>query len=248
MKRLLWLILTLLALAGCVQYDEELWLNQDGSGKAKIRLVHRSTYENPEEIMRKAALPGINLIDSIISRVGPNVIYTVTFKFANIEAFNNVNDQLSNADFWGKITLNREPGGKVNFKRRIALGSQEEEDDFETLFSQMQTEHPVWNYKLHLPWKIVSSNAAEDKIDRGKRVISWSYDTAQMWNKHEYMIVEMEKGYPWTIIIIVMSVLIFLGFFAFWMIRIARRSHLLERLIHHQESVKPTETSSEKQE
>lgn len=238
MKRFFWLILLLLALVGCVQYEEELWLNQDGSGKAKIRLVHRSTYENPEEIIRKASLPGINLIDSNISRVGPDVIYSVTFKFANIEAFNNVNDQLSNADFWGKITLNREPGGKISFKRRIALGSQEEVDDFETLFTQMQTVHPVWSYKLHLPWKIVSSNAAEANIDRKKRSIAWSYDTAQMWNQHEYMTVEMEKGYPWTIIIIVAVVLILMGFFVLWMIRIARRSHLLERLIHHQDPEK----------
>ena len=61
MKRLVILLLTLLLLAGCVQYDEELWINRNGSGHATIRVVHRSPYENPEEIMRKAALPGINL-------------------------------------------------------------------------------------------------------------------------------------------------------------------------------------------
>ena len=61
MKRLIMLLLALLVLAGCVQYDEELWINRNGSGRAVIRIVHRSPYENPEEIMRKAALPGINL-------------------------------------------------------------------------------------------------------------------------------------------------------------------------------------------
>jgi hypothetical protein len=148
--------MALLVLASCVQYDEELWINPDGSGKATLRLVHRSPYENPEEVMRKAQLPGINLTDSKISRVGPDVIYQVSFSFKDIESFNNVNDQIGTADFWGKISLNREPGGKVSFKRRIALGSPEADDPIENLFSQSQVEHPVWNYKLHLPWKIIS--------------------------------------------------------------------------------------------
>ena len=108
MKRLVILLLALLLLAGCVQYDEELWINRNGSGHATIRVVHRSPYENPEEIMRKAALPGINLQSYDIHRKGPDVIYTIHFKFKSIDAFNNINDQLGAADFWGKITLNKE--------------------------------------------------------------------------------------------------------------------------------------------
>ena len=68
--------------------------------------------------MRKAQLPGINLIESKVSRSGADVIYQVSFTFKNIEAFNNVNDMIGTADFWGKITLNQEKG-KVSFKRRI---------------------------------------------------------------------------------------------------------------------------------
>lgn len=237
MKRLALMLLALLLLFGCVQYDEELWINPDGSGRATLRLVHRSQYENPEEIMRKANLPGITLTESKITRVGANVVYNVSFSFKNIEAFNNVNDQVSSADFWGKITLNREPNGKISFKRRISLGSQEE-DDFESIFMQQQTEHPVWNYKLHLPWKIISSNASEKNIDRKGRTVSWSFDTSGMWNKDDTMTVDMEKGFPWWPIILVVLAVVFAGFFALWMIRIARRSHLLDRLRHHEESSK----------
>jgi hypothetical protein len=120
-----------------VHYDEELWLNRDGSGKAKIRLVHRSPYENPEEIMRKASLPGISLQKYDIARRGADVIYTIQFKFKSVDAFNNVNDQLGAADFWGKITLNKEPGRRIT-STTYFLGSQEGEDDFESIFSKMQ--------------------------------------------------------------------------------------------------------------
>ncbi len=110
MKRLMICILALFALFGCVHYDEELWLHRDGSGRAMLRLIHRSPYENPEEILRKAELPGISLQGYNVQRNGQDVIYDIVFKFKSIEAFNNVNDQLGSADFWGKITLNKESG------------------------------------------------------------------------------------------------------------------------------------------
>ncbi len=232
MKRLAFALLALLLLSGCVEYDEELWIKPDGSGKANLRLVHRSPYENPEEVMRKAQLPGIHLISSKVSRSGADVIYQVSFTFKNIEAFNNINDQIGTADFWGKITINQEPKGKVSFKRRIALGRIEKDDEIENLFSMQQVDYPVWQYKVHLPWKIVSSNADETNINRKNKTVSWSYDTRALWHNDEFMTVEMEKGLPILPIILIAIVVIMLGFFILWMIRIAKRSHFLDRLEH----------------
>ncbi|MDD2230574.1 MAG: membrane lipoprotein lipid attachment site-containing protein [Candidatus Cloacimonetes bacterium] len=237
MKRIILLILTLFALAGCVNYDEELWLNRDGSGRARLRLVHRSPYENPEEIVRKAALPGISLHGYDIQRRGADAIYTIDFKFKNVEAFNNVNDQLSAADFWGKITLNKEPGRRITFKRRISLGSQESDDDFENIFSKMQTDSLVWRYKLHVPWKIVSSNAAPENIDTKNRTISWSFDTRSMWNKTELMTVELKKDFPWILVVVGAIVFILAVFLVHWLFRFARKSHLIERLKHHEDKI-----------
>lgn len=235
MKRLTMLVLSLLVLAGCVNYEEELWLNRDGSGRAKLRLLHRSPYENPEEILRKAALPGISLQKYDIQRQGADAVYTIEFKFKSIEAFNNVNDQLGTADFWGKITLNKEPGRRITFKRRIALGSPDSDDEFENIYSRMQTESRVWSYKLHVPWKIVTSNAAPENIDHKTRTISWSFDTNEMWNKHEYMTVELKKSFPWMLVLIGGVVLALTVFLVHWLFRFARKSHLIERLTHHPE-------------
>lgn len=239
MKRLTLMLIVLLALTACVEYDEELWLNPDGSGKARIRLVHRSNYVNTEEIMNKAELPGIHLVDSQVSRVGENVVYSVTFKFDSLEAFNNINDQISSADFWGKITLNQEPGGNLIFKRRISLGSQEEEFDgddiLEGIYSQQQTKHPVWSYKIHLPWKILATNALAENTDLGKKTISWSYDTLQMWNRYEVMSVEMKKGRPWFVYVLGILVALLLAAFVYWLIRISKRSHLKDSIKHRQE-------------
>ncbi|HOH97245.1 MAG TPA: hypothetical protein PL188_02925 [Candidatus Cloacimonadota bacterium] len=233
MKRLVICILALITLAGCVQYDEELWLHRDGSGKAKIRLVHRSPYENLEEIQRKAALPGINLQSYKVQRLGQDVVYDIVFKFKSIEAFNNVNDQLGSADFWGKITLNKESPRRITFKRRIALGSQEEEDALEELFSQMHSPASSWTYKLHVPWQIMSTNAASENVDIKGKTITWSFDTSAMWNTHEYMTAEFRKSFPWLVLIIGGIVTVLAAFMVFWLFRIGKHSHLLERLRHH---------------
>ncbi|HOZ02110.1 MAG TPA: hypothetical protein PLG20_09855 [Candidatus Syntrophosphaera sp.] len=238
MKKLLPLLFALLLLAGCVEYNEELWLNPDGSGRAKLRLVHRSNYANTQEIMRKAELPGIHLIDSQVAKSGHNMVYSVTFKFDSIEAFNNVNDQLSAADFWGNVTLNRMPDGNIVFKRRISLGSQDTDaidDILEGIYSQQQTEHPVWTYKLHVPWKILTANTAAEYIDQKHKTVTWKYDTLQMWNKYEIMSVEMKKGISWLVIALVVVVAALVVFFAIWLIRISKRSHLKDALQHQKE-------------
>lgn len=233
MKRLAICILAMLSLFGCVHYEEELWLHRDGSGKAKVRLINRSPYENTEEILRKGNLPGISLESYKVQRQGQNVIYDIVFKFKSIEAFNNVNDQLGAADFWGKITLNKESGRRITFKRRIALGSQEEEDDLESYFSQIQGDHPVWRYKLHVPWKIVGTNAIASNVDAKSKTLTWTYDTAKMWNTHELMTAEFRKDLPWFVFVIGFIGLALIAFVIYWLYHISRRSHLLERLKHH---------------
>lgn len=232
MKRLAICILAMISLFGCVHYEEELWLHRDGSGKAKMRLINRSPYENTEEILRKGNLPGITLESYKVQRQGQDVIYDIVFKFKSVEAFNNVNDQLGAADFWGKITLNKEPGRRITFKRRIALGSQEEEDDLESYFSQIQGVHPVWSYKLHAPWKIVDSNAINSNVTIKGKTLTWKYDTAKMWNTHEFMTAEFRKELPWFVFVIGFIGLVLIAFVIFWLFRISRRSHLLERLKH----------------
>ncbi|MDD3535808.1 MAG: hypothetical protein PHC50_06680 [Candidatus Cloacimonetes bacterium] len=226
MKRLVMCILAMLLLAGCVHYDEELWLNRDGSGRAKLRIIHRSQYENPEEILRKGNLPGISLVNYKVQRKNQDVIYDIVFKFKNIEAFNNVNDQLGSADFWGKITLNKEPGRRITFKRRISLGSQESDDELESFFSQLQSEQGIWTYRLHAPWKVITTNASK----RSNKTLIWSYDTSKMWNRQELMTVEYRKALPWFVFVIALIAAALVGILINWLFKIAKRSYLLERL------------------
>lgn len=238
MKRFAILLIALLALAGCVQYDEELWINPDSSGRAVIRVKFKSEFLNTADLIHASEKPGISDFEYSISKSGEYFVYNVSFKFNNIETFNNVNDLVNDIDPWGKITLNRLSDSRISFTRRISIGSQEESDDgidqlFEQIIKQKQPETPVWNYKVHLPWKIITASAEEKNIDRKNHTVKWSFDTRGAWNTNAVMTVEMEKSLPWLTIVLVAVAVLLIGIILLWMIRIARRSHLWERLDHH---------------
>lgn len=282
MKRslsLLVLTALLLLLSGCVEYDEELWLNSNGSGRARMRLVHQSYYANTQEIMNKLDKPGIHLENITRKQSGSKMIYEVELKFDSIEAFNSVNDQLWSADFWGNITIAKNAKGNIEFKRLISLGSQnaapegtgfpggpgeydaagedssmfdsddnlvydedyinslpDDNDILQGIYMQQQTEHPMWTYKLHLPWKIIHAGDNSQSIDHANRVVTWKFDTLNMWNKKELMTVEMKKGLNWMLYALIGLVGTLVLVFVIWMIRINRRSYLQDAIKHQQES------------
>jgi hypothetical protein len=195
MKRLAMFGLLLLILAGCVDYKEELWLNRNGSGRVKMVIGVLTNYENKQELNRYLDQPGISLISKSVYRKDKITWYTLDFKFKSLEAFNNLNDEISNADFLGRITLTREADGTITLKRKIALGSlSSEEDVIEQLIQSHPQDNLKWRYKLHLPWNILRSNAAPSNVDLKARTVSWEYQTPYLWNKSQTMLVRMEQN------------------------------------------------------
>ena len=251
-KMLPLLIIMLFLLVGCVEYNEEMWLNPDGSGKVSLRLVHRSNYANTQEIMRKSELPGIHLISSQVQKNGPFMVYKVTFKFDNIESFNRISEEPTPADFLGQISINKNSEGHLVYKRRISLGGSEilepgtesdsidinllsdPDDILASIYKKQQKDYPKWNYTIHLPWKIISASTTADKIDYKNKTVSWEFDTEQMWNKSELMTVEMKKGISWIVWVIIALAVLLLAFFINWLIKIRHRSHLQEAIEHNQ--------------
>ena len=246
------LIIMLFLLVGCVEYNEEMWLNPDGSGKVSLRLVHRSNYANTQEIVRKSELPGIHLISSQVQKNGPFMVYKVTFKFDNIESFNRISEEPTPVDFLGQISINKNSEGHLVYKRRISLGGSEilepgtesdsidinllsdPDDILASIYKKQQKDYPKWNYTIHLPWKIISASTTADKIDYKNKTVSWEFDTEQMWNKSELMTVEMKKGISWIVWVIIALAVLLLAFFINWLIKIRHRSHLQEAIEHNQ--------------
>ncbi len=197
MKNLLLLSFLLVLLAGCVDYNEELWLNSDGSGRAKTTIGVLTSYHNAEEINRYSTLPGIHLISKSVYRKKNYTYYNIEFTFDNLDAFNNLNDEISITQFIGRISLDKNKKGKIEFKRRIALGSPAmENDEIEQLILTLPHQDLKWSYKLHLPWRIIEANTSKEKISFQNSIVTWNYQTSMLWNKPQIMTVIMKKPFP----------------------------------------------------
>lgn len=240
MKRLFLLGMLFVILTGCVDYTEELWLNKDGTGKAKLVIGVISSYENPEELNRYFDQPGISLISKSVSRKQNYTYYNLYFKFNSLEAFNNLNDQVSNADFFGRISVTKEADGTVTMNRRISLGSiSSEDDEFEQLISKLSQGDFTWHYKMHLPWKVISSNADQSNIDFKNNVVSWQYQTAYLWNRPQTMTVTMKPTLPLLPLILIGLALVLIIISLIWWRRHVKK--LLLKAESDKEQDKPTE-------
>lgn len=235
MKRLAIYILALFALLGCVHYEEEIWLNRDGSGRAEVRIVHRSNYAQGDYIDRLASRPGISLQKKQIRRIGEDIEYIVSFKFSSIEALNNLNDRIGMADFAGKIILEKGKDHNIHFSREINYQGEEGDEEFSDIFRMRNVEDPSWSYTLHLPWKILSANADRKDIDFAKKTVKWSFMADDIWHKPQTMSIEVRKDFPWLPLALGVIAVILILCLVLWMIRITRRSHLIDRWLHHQE-------------
>jgi len=229
MKHYLLLGLLVLLIAGCVEYDEELWLNADGSGRARVLIGVLTSYQNEQVINRYTAQKGIHLISKDIYRKQKYTYYRLEFRFDNLEAFNNLNDQISNADFIGKLTMEKLGKGLYKLKRRIALGGIEGEDEIEQLIFTHPLDNLKWHYKLHLPWKIVRANAVPASVNYAQNSVEWTYQTTRLWNKSQTMEVVMKRSFPWLPVLAAALIILFVGVGLYLLTRHNRRLH------HHSE-------------
>jgi hypothetical protein len=218
MRRLLCLFPVLLLLMGCIQYDEEMWLNRDGSGRAQMHITVNSNYQNTDTISKYANIDGIHLLNFKTYRNDDNSYYIIELKFDNLKAFNELNDQDAIAHFIGKSEIIKQKGGLLKFKRVISLGSTEidDEDQMADLFQTIFTVNRNWRYTLHLPYSIVTANTDPSNIDYKNKTVKWNYEIAYLWNKDRIMEVTMDRKIPFFLFYIGLPALILLVLLILW--------------------------------
>jgi hypothetical protein len=233
MRRLMLLGLLLLFLAGCVDYTEEMWLNRNGSGRVKMLIGVLTSYENKQEINRYLDQPGISLISKSVYRKDKYTYYRLDFRFSSLDAFNNLNEQVSNADFIGRITLKKAADGTITFNRRIALGSTSDQDEIEQLILKQPFGNLKWSYKIHLPWHILKANAEAANIDLKKNTVKWEYLASYLWGKSQNMTVSLQPSLPVkTLLLLALALIVILINFFWWRKRTKAQSGVTEGKAH----------------
>jgi hypothetical protein len=189
-------LLVLALLAGCVDYDEEMWLNSDLSGRVAITISVREELvrgqtglerDMSEDGVRKEVerIPGVKLVSFQSFRDAGKVIAKIALSFDSVEKLTRPETNLGNStavSLLGSIHIRREDG-KVSFDRALPVmpetnGSSWGSNLFLQGLGSLFLSNNYLTYRLHVPEELITSNAI--RIEDSGKVIEWKYTVAQV--------------------------------------------------------------------
>jgi hypothetical protein len=203
----------LLFLTGCVDYEEEMWLNTDFSGRAAItvsvreELVQGNTgleRDMSEEKIRRdlERIPGVKLEAFKSFRDAGKRIAKLTIAFDSIEKITRHETSVAESSavsFLGAITIER-ASGKVVLQRVLPVLPEARSQSWgadllmQGLGSLLLSNNYL-TYKLHVPGEIITANT--QRIDGDSRIVQWKFSLAQALREPPAMKVEWRAD-TWT--------------------------------------------------
>ena len=221
--KFLLIIFTAVLLGGCVDYDEEMWLNGDLSGRVNMvisvqeEIVKGTTgleKDLSEEGVRRdlERLPGVKLESFESFREAGKMVAKLRITFDSLEKLTRHETTAGESTPLSLLgTLNvREEGSKWILERSLtALPETKAKSTGSDLFAKglgslfFSKNHLT--YKLHLPGEIITANS--QRLDGKARTIEWNYTLAQAMRESPVMRAEWKKAFPWVWLLIGGSVL-----------------------------------------
>lgn len=197
------------SLAGCVDYDEEMWLNPDLSGRLSLVVsvreelvrgqtgLERDLSENGirREVER---IPGVKLVSFQSFRDSGKVIGKISLTFDSVEKLTRPETTVASStpvSFLGRIAI-REEGGHVIFTRMLPAMPQAHSDSWgqqllvQGLGSLFLSGNHL-NYKLHIPAELLTANTSH--IDGAANTVEWQYTLAQAIREPPLMTAEWKQ-------------------------------------------------------
>jgi len=228
-----------LLLGSCVDYEEEMWLNNDLSGRLAItlsvqeELVKGNTgleRDIREEVIRRdiERIPGVKLQSFRAFRDAGKIIEKMVIEFDSVEKLSRYETSIGEA---GAVSLLgtfkiQEARGRISFERTVPVlprlqGSTAVKDLFVQGLSSLFLGKNYLDYKLHLPGEIINANT--QRVDGANRIVEWKFTLAQAVHDPPYMQSEWKKpGGVRTIVLV--GVLISLAAVSFYYFRRTRRA------------------------
>ncbi len=185
-------VLFALGLGGCIEYREEITLNDDASGTLMFEIgLPEHTSIDEEEI---SELSIVSLCDSV---EGVNVTGSSTFMVDNITwihvdaEFEDITflNEIRN-EWFGRISLQEDENGDLVYHRVITM-SDTAVDVSQSKFGSMLKyaflgQYP-WIYTVHFPTELLSSNAPLMRTDTISNTVIWEYNLASLINEEKVM-------------------------------------------------------------
>jgi hypothetical protein len=206
------LVLLLTLACGCVDYEEEMWLDRDLSGWVTMMISVREELvkggsgmerDLSEEGVRRDVerIPGVKLESYESFREAGKMIARLRLKFDSVEKLtrheSHVTDS-SPASFLGAIHVRKE-NGKILFERTLRAmpetksNSSFAQDLFAKSLSSLFLSNNYLTYKLHVPGELITANS--QRIDNPNHTVEWKFTLAQAMREPPVMRAEWKKGF-----------------------------------------------------
>jgi hypothetical protein len=210
MKRLFAILILSGLFASCIQYQEKMKLNSDGSGEITISVgISESIFNmggqndqikdfNEGKIKENFSdKKGIKLISSRTYSQDGNRWVEVKVGFQSIKLLMESNKDSSQHEMIGDISLSEDVKGNMVFTRKISKADSSSSKDssssaigsgmMELMFGQYK-----WKYELTVPGNIISTNAESNDVDYKTNTVKWSLSMASL-SHPQIMTVTFEK-------------------------------------------------------
>jgi len=209
MKRLLLLILPFLLVLSCIEYEEEMWVNNDGSGKIKMKISmpkFLSEYETEgegissfdgENVKKKfEEIDGLTLIDSKSYEEDEKNVIEMVVKFDSFEILAKANEEEDNKLFIGDIKMEKDGDGRIVFKRTVSMedsSKSEADKESEKLMAAMFGQYK-FSYIVHFPNKVIEANTSDDNIDQKLNTVKWTFPLTSIISAPQEMVATLDAA------------------------------------------------------
>ena len=209
MKRLLLLILPFLLVLSCIEYEEEMWVNKDGSGKIKMKISmpqFLAEYDtegegissfDEENVKKKIEeIDGLTLIESKSYEENEKNVIEMVVKFDSFEILEKANEEEDNQLFIGDIKMEKDEDDRIVFKRTISMedsSKSEADKESEKLMAAMLGQYK-FSYMVHFPNKVIEANTSDDNIDQKSNTVKWTFSLASIISAPQEMVATLEAA------------------------------------------------------
>ena len=209
---ILLLLAVIPALNSCLSYEEELWVNRDGSGSAHFRIivsqmlaqVLKETNEIPSLegslTTELKEIDGLRVVEAKAYERAGNSIWAVKVDFDSWEHLKDIRRSTENGgqdslDFLGVVSLKKDEKERLVYSRTVGTRKQKggdteketkEENPFTALgagLMQGMLSGYTWKYTVHFPAQVVSANTADEDIDKLNNTVTWQVSLGSVVNE-----------------------------------------------------------------
>ena len=207
--------LALLAIAltigatGCIGYEEELWINADGSGRMKFKILFSEmlsqamkekgehVFSEQELAERFSGIEGITIEEAKTYAKAGNQVVSVALEFDSWDDLRHATtDDEDQADFWGSASVAEDDQGDLVYSRTVSMRTDDEGEEGDELAQGLvgaMFAGYSWEYTVHFPTAVVSANAADEDIDEETNTVTWELSLLSLLDSDATMTATLEK-------------------------------------------------------